>query len=128
MWFPKRLHVPPPAGFGPLPFSSGVLVGDTFYLGGHLGYDPATKKVPSELEEEIHFLLDAVRNTLAQADLTMDDLVLVQVFCPDISLYERFNALYVTYFQKELPARSFVGSGPILLGAHFEMLGIAVRP
>ena len=49
----ERLHIPPPTGMGPLPFSSGVLVGDTFYLGGHIGFDPVTKKVPDDLEREI---------------------------------------------------------------------------
>jgi enamine deaminase RidA (YjgF/YER057c/UK114 family) len=36
--------MPPPAGFGPLRFSRGVLVGDTFYLGGQIGIDAAKKK------------------------------------------------------------------------------------
>ncbi len=38
----KRVHFTAPSGFGALPFSSGVLVGDTFYMSGHLGLDPAT--------------------------------------------------------------------------------------
>ena len=58
--------------------------------------------------------------------MTMDDLVSVQVFCPDVSLFDKFNSAYRSYFGKEYPARAFVGSGPLLRGAHFEMLGIAV--
>jgi 2-iminobutanoate/2-iminopropanoate deaminase len=45
--------------------------------------------------------------------MTMDDIVFVQVFCPDVSLYGRFNDVYKTYFG----ARAFVGSGPLLRGA-----------
>ena len=68
-----------------------------------------------------------MKAVLAEAGLTMDDLVSVQVFCPDLSLYDRFNAAYRGYFGKDLPARAFIGSGPLLRGGRFEMQGIAVR-
>ena len=57
----------------------------------------------------------------------MDDLVSIQIFCPDLSLYERFNAVYRTYFDDHFPARAFIGSGPLLRGARFEINGIAAR-
>jgi hypothetical protein len=52
----------------------------------------------------------------------------VQVFAPDVALYDKFNAVYQTYFTSGMyPARSFLGSGPLLGKSHFEMTGIAVR-
>ena len=57
----------------------------------------------------------------------MNDLVWVQVFSPDISLWERFNAAYVKRFSGEFPARAFLGSGPLLKNGRFEMMGTAVR-
>jgi enamine deaminase RidA (YjgF/YER057c/UK114 family) len=57
----------------------------------------------------------------------MDDLVMVEVYCPDLSLYKPFNDVYRTYFKDHFPARAFLGSGPLLLGGHFEVTGIAVR-
>ena len=68
-----------------------------------------------------------MKTTLAAADLTMDDLVSVTVFCPDLSLYDKFNEIYRTYFTKDFPARAFIGSGPLLRGSHFEAQGIAIR-
>ena len=59
--------------------------------------------------------------------MTMDDLVWVQVLCPDISLYDEFNSIYRTYFKDHFPARAFLGSGSLLRGAHFEVMGIAVK-
>ena len=123
----KRKYFPPPSGFGPMPFSNGVMVGHTFYMSGHLGLDPETKKIPGSVEQEVKLLLDGFRQTLSRARLTMEDLVFVQVFCPDVSLFEEFNAIYRTYFSKDFPARAFIGSGPLLFGAHFEIQGIAVR-
>ena len=122
----NRNYIPVPQAFGPMPFSMGVLVGDTFYMSGHIGFDPATKKVPADLEEEIRSLLDGFRDTLSKAGLSMQDLVYVQIFCSDVSLFDRFNAVYRTYLQEPFPARAFLGSGPLLFGAHFEIQGIAV--
>ncbi|MFQ5816755.1 MAG: RidA family protein [Terriglobia bacterium] len=109
------------------PFSDAVLVGDTLYLAGRIGIDPETGRPPSELEEEIRLVLDGMKATLAEAGMTMDDLVSVQVFCPDVSLYARFNAVYRTYFGENFPARAFIGSGPLLRGGQFEVQGIAVK-
>jgi 2-iminobutanoate/2-iminopropanoate deaminase len=110
-----------------LPYSDGVLVGDTLYLAGKIGIDPQTGKPPEDVEKEIRLLLDGMKTTLAAANMTMDDLVSVQIFCPDLSLYEKFNEIYRTYFTKNFPARAFIGSGPLLRGGRFEAQGIAVR-
>jgi len=120
-------HIVLPTRKDTLPYSDAVRVGNTLYLAGRIGVDPETGKPPPELEKEIHLLLDGVKTTLAAANMTMDDLVSVQVFCPDLSLYEKFNEIYRTYFIKNFPARAFIGSGPLLRGGRFEMQGIAVR-
>jgi 2-iminobutanoate/2-iminopropanoate deaminase len=124
---PNRVHIAPPQGFGPLPFSSGVLVGNTFYLAGHIGIEAGRKKVPEGVEREIELLMEALKSTLAKAGLALSDLVFVQVFCSDVSLFERFNAAYRQHFTEPLPARAFIGSGPLLFGARFEVQGIAVK-
>jgi 2-iminobutanoate/2-iminopropanoate deaminase len=119
-------HIVLPSRKDTLPYSDAVLVGNTLYLAGRIGIDPETGKPPAELEKEIRFLLDGIKTTLAAADLTMDDLVSVQIFCPDLSLYDKFNEIYRTYFIKDFPARAFIGSGPLLRGGRFEAQAIAV--
>lgn len=109
------------------PFSHGVLVGNTLYLSGRIGLDSKTRKIPADVETEARNLMEDVRTVLSQADMTMDDLVYVQVFCADVSLWERFNSVYTTYFDGDLPARAFIGAGKLLFDAHFEVQGIAVR-
>ncbi len=110
-----------------LPFSDAVLVGDTLYLSGRIGIDPATGVAAADVDQEITLLLDSVRDVLKAADMTMDDLVFVQIYCPELSLFDRFNQRYRTYFSKELPARAFLGSGKLLLNGRFELQAIAVR-
>ena len=122
-----RRHIVLPSRTDTLPFSDGVLVGDTLFLAGRIGIDPQTGKPPEDVEKEIRLLLDGMKATLKEANMTMDDLVSVQIFCPDLSLYEKFNEIYRTYFAKNFPARAFIGSGPLLRGGRFEIQGIAVR-
>jgi len=109
------------------PFSDAVLADDTLYLSGRLGVDPATGQFPREAGQEARFVLDQIRSVLEEAGMTMDDLVSVQVFCSDVTYYADFNAVYSDYFADEPPARAFVGTGTLLRGARFEVMGIAVR-
>jgi 2-iminobutanoate/2-iminopropanoate deaminase len=123
-----RRHINPrsAADSTALPFSGGVLVGNTLYLSGALGL--VDGQVPESAEDEARRVLDNVRGTLEAAGMSMDDLVSVQVFCSDVSHYAAFNRVYRTYFTKEFPARAFIGSGTLLFGARFEVQGIAARP
>ena len=110
-----------------LPFSDAIMVGNTMYISGRLGIDLNTMKIPSDPKEEAKLLLDAFKSVLAQADLTMDNLVYVTVSCSDLSLFGAWNEVYRNYFKADFPARAFIGSGKLLFDAHFEMQGIAVK-
>jgi enamine deaminase RidA (YjgF/YER057c/UK114 family) len=116
------------AGHDPAwPFSDGVLVGDTLHISGSIGVDPATGNLPGSIAGEVNFLLDHFQAVLAGAGMTMDDLVSVHIYSPDVSLWQAFNAEYVKRFTGPLPARAFLGAGPLIFGAHFEMVGVAVK-
>jgi 2-iminobutanoate/2-iminopropanoate deaminase len=105
-----------------------ILAGNTLYLSGHIGTDPKTGNAPADVDEEIKLLLDHDKAMLAQAGMSMDDLVYVQIACTDLSLYDKFNAKYRSYFTaKDLPAREFIGVSTLLRGGHFELQAIAVR-
>ena len=110
------------------PFSDGILAGNTLYLAGRIGLDPKTGKPPDAIEDEIKLMLDSLKGTLTQAGMTMDDLVYVQIACTDLSLFEKFNGIYKSYFTTtDLPAREFIGAASLLRGGHFELQAIAVR-
>ena len=124
---PERSYIGPrtPDDAG-LPFSGGVMVGDTFHVSGNLGLGP-DQTVPDTPQEEARNVLTNVQDTLTAAGLTMDDLVMVQVYSSDVADYEAFNEVYRTFFTSEFPARAYLGSGTLLYGARFEVLGIAVK-
>lgn len=110
-----------------LPFSDAVLVDDTLYISGRIGIDPKTGLAPQNVNDELRLLFGGFEAVLAEVEMTMEDLVYVQVYCPDLSLFDAFNTAYRQYFSREFPARAFLGSGPLLLNAKFEMIGIARR-
>ena len=107
------------------PFSDAVLVGNTLYLAGRTGGDK-DGKIPTDPADEARAVMDQIKAVLAQEKMAMDDLVTVQVFCTDVKHYAAFNDVYRTYFTK-FPARAFIGSGPLLGGARFEVQGTAVK-
>jgi enamine deaminase RidA (YjgF/YER057c/UK114 family) len=107
------------------PFSDAVIVGNTLYLAGRTGSDK-DGKIPTDPADEARAVMDQIKAVLAQEKMAMDDLVTVQVFCTDVKYYATFNEVYRTYFTK-FPARAFIGSGPLLGGARFEVQGIAEK-
>ena len=123
----QKRHIILPGRTSQAPFSDGVLVGNTLYLAGRLGTDAKTGQIPTDVEQEIRNILDGLKAVLGEAKMSMDDLVSVQVFCPDLTLYDKFNTVYRSYFGKDFPARAFLGSGPLLRGAHFEIQAVAAK-
>ncbi len=126
----ERSYVAPPTTEGrpAAPYSEGVMAGETFYVAGHIGIDPATGQAAANVDDEIRLVLDGVKHTLEQAGLKTDDLVAVTVYCTDLELFGKFNAIYRTYFHGHFPARAFIGVNKLLAGAHFEVAGTAVKP
>jgi 2-iminobutanoate/2-iminopropanoate deaminase len=110
-----------PANATQPPFSGAVIVGNTAYLSGVLGSGDTAEAAATAG-------LNSIQASLKAAGMTMDDLVTVQVFCPDVAAnYDAFNKVYRTYFKQEFPARAFIGSGTLINGAKFEIQGIAVK-
>ena len=110
---------------GVLPFSGAVWVGDLLFVSGSLGL--VDGRPPNDAEEEARLVMESIKNTVEEAGITMDDLVSVQVFCSNVDLYDVFNEVYRTYFTENFPARAFLGSGPLLFGARFEVMAIGSR-
>jgi 2-iminobutanoate/2-iminopropanoate deaminase len=123
----KYIVLPRAASIANAPFSEAVLAGNTLYVAGQIGLDPATGKPGETPEGEAKLALDSVKKIIEAAGMTMDDLVSVQVFCADVSNFDAFNGVYRTYFHGNFPARAFLGSGKLLFGARYEVMGIAVK-
>ena len=123
----KYIVKPRPDSLKQVPFSDAVLVGNTLYIAGHLGLDLKTGQPPESAEDEARVVMDSIKATVELAGLTMDDIVTMQIMCTDLKLYDTFNGVYRTYFHGDFPARAFLGTDKLLRGAHYEVLGIAIK-
>jgi len=119
--------VTPTNGGASPPFSAAVKAGNTLYVSGTTDMDPATGKPPPDPADGARRVMDNIKRSVEAGGMTMDDLTWVQVFTSDLSYYAAFNAVYRTYFKGPMPARAFLGAGSLLGGAHFEVMGIAVK-
>lgn len=91
------------------PFSAAIQYGPFVFVSGQGGIDPETGKiVGDDLESQTVQTLENIRRILAEAGLTMDDVVKTLVFLKNRDDYEKFNEVYSRFFNKPYPARSVV--------------------
>jgi reactive intermediate/imine deaminase len=108
-----------------LPFSSAVRVGDTLYLSGDIGIKNG-KLVPGGIAAEAKQTMENIKATLAHFGRDMDNIVKCQIFLADMSEWQAFNEVYVTFFKPERkPARSAFATNGLALGARAEVECIA---
>jgi len=111
------------------PYSPGILVGDTLYISGHLGRDPATiELVEGGIEAETRQAIANIQEVLSAAGMTLEDVVTVTAFITDINSFPEFNAVYREFFPEDPPARATVQVAALNVGAQVELQMIAVRP
>ncbi len=91
------------------PFSPGILSDGTLYVSGLVGRDLKSGKVPEDFEGEVRLALENVGIVLKEAGMTYDNVVSVNVYLTDMSLFPRMNPVYMTFFKEPRPARTTVG-------------------
>lgn len=112
-----------------LPYSPGIMVGDTLYLAGQLGRDPATTKiVPGGIEAETRQTLTNLREVLRAAGMDFGDVVSVTAYLMDFKDFDAYNKVYREFFPKDPPARATVGVSSLNQGGRVELQMIAVKP
>ena len=106
-----------------LPFSQAVRVGDVLYLSGALGNFPGTRElVPGGMEAQTRQTMENIGAVLKQIGLSFYAIFKCTVMLADMSKWDDFNKIYVTYFDPDrLPARSAFGTNGLALGAEVEL-------
>ena len=72
--------------------------------------------------------MEDFKATLARADMTMDDLVSVTIYCPDLSLYADFNAVYRQYFDGDFPPGPLSAQVPCCLACALKCRASLSKP
>jgi 2-iminobutanoate/2-iminopropanoate deaminase len=125
----RRVIRPAKAPNTGLPFSPGILAGNTLYISGHLGRDPATNNLVSGgVEAETRQSLANIREVLRAANMDFKDVTTVTAYITSFSDFPKFNAIYREAFPTDQPARATVQVAALNDGAHVELQMIAVKP
>ncbi len=91
----------------PYPFSAAVRTGNLIFVSGQVGI--CDGKVGEGIEEQTRWTMENIREVLAQAGASLENVVKMSVFITDMSLWPAMNEVYRTYFPKDPPARSSFG-------------------
>ena len=103
------------------PFSAAVRAGDILYLSGQIG-TRADGTLPVGIEAQSRQAMDNIGAVLARAGLGWGDVFHCLVMIDEMSEWQAFNRVYVTYFEAgRLPARSALGADGLALGARVEV-------
>ena len=107
----KIVHPDRDANFVTGAYSDGVLAGGFLFISGQAAVDFKTSRfVLGTIEEETKITLDNIKAIIEAAGAKMDDVVKCTVHLTDIEEFDRFNAVYGTYFTGVRPARTTVQS------------------
>src|SRR5262245_6931714 len=89
--------------------------------------DDGTGRGDVPFDEQVHLTFGFIREALAVAGCTLDDVVDCQVWLADARDFVRFNEIYRTYFTKAPPVRSVFPIG-FMFAVKVEMKVIAYKP
>jgi len=121
----KRAINPPGTAEG-LPFSNGILVGNTLYVAGQEGLDSG-KLRPGGIGPETQAALENIKKIVELAGLQMEDVVSVNVYLADMADFGEMNKVYKTFFPAPRPARATVQVAALVSNARIEITAIAVK-
>jgi len=110
-------------------YSPGIDAGDTVYLAGQIGIDPAAgKMVDGGVAAETRQVMKNAEGILRAAGLGFEDVAKTTVFLADIKDFQTMNEVYASFFEGKVPpARSTVAVSGLAAGASVEIDFIAVR-
>ena len=108
--------------------SPGILADGTLYVSGQVGEDVKNHQIPTDFETEMKNCLSNVNLVLKAGGMELKDVVAVQVYLTDLTLFPRMNAVYTNVFPEPRPARTTVGVTKLTAaGAHVEITVTAYK-
>jgi 2-iminobutanoate/2-iminopropanoate deaminase len=107
------------------PYSQGMAAGSFIYVSGQLPINSATGEHYKEIEEAARQSLENCKAIVEAGGGTLENIVKVEIFIRDMSLFARMNAVYAEFFGEHKPARAAVEVSKLPLDAVIEIQMIA---
>lgn len=111
---------PKPVG----PYSPGVLSGESLYVSGQ-GAKKADGTIPATVDDQLRNCFENIKTVVEAAGLTMEHIVMAQVYLTDAKSEDVLNRVWKEVFPKNPSARSTIGVAA-LPGTPVEVNAVAV--
>jgi reactive intermediate/imine deaminase len=115
-----------PAAIGT--YSQAVRCGNTLYLSGQIGLDPASGQLVDGAENQIQRVFANLKAVAEAAGASLDSVAKLTVYLTDLANFARVNEAMAQYFSAPYPARAVVGVASLPRGALIEADAIIVFP
>lgn len=113
-----------PAAIGP--YSQAVQAGNTVYLSGQIGLDPATMQMAEGIDAQIARVFDNLKAVAAAAGGSLADAVKVNIYVTDLGNFAKVNDAMAQHFSQPYPARATVQVAALPRGALVEIDAVLV--
>ena len=108
-----------PAAIGT--YSQAVRAGDTLYVSGQIGLDPATMQLAEGIEGQTHRVFRNLAAIAAAGGLGLEHCVRMTVYLTDLAHFARVNEIMAQYVRQPYPSRAAVGVAGLPRGALVEI-------
>lgn len=120
----KAINLSPARG---LPFSDGIVAGNTLYVAGQEGTDESSKLASGGIGPETTAALENIEKIVKAAGFEMKDIVSVTVYLADIHEFPDMNKIYKGVMPDPKPARATIQAAGLVNNARIEISAIAVK-
>lgn len=110
------------------PYSLGTQIKNMVFLSGQISQDNEGKVIaPGDAKAQTRCVIEKIQLILAEAGMTLNDVVSTTVYLQNLSDYAAMNEVYIEFFKKDFPARATVRADLAGEGLLVEIAGIAIK-
>ncbi len=107
-------------------YSQAIRVGNTVYMSGQIGLDPASMQMVEGIEVQVHRVFQNLQSVALAAGGSLADVVKLNVFLTDLGNFALVNTIMTDYFREPYPARAAVGVAALPRAALVEVDAVLV--
>jgi reactive intermediate/imine deaminase len=115
-----------PAAIGP--YSQAIRAGNTVYLSGQVGLDPATATLSEGTEVQARQVFANLRAVAEASGGSLDDIVKLTILLMDLADFAKVNEIMAAHFKQPYPARATYQVAGLPRGARIEIEAVLVLP
>ena len=108
-------------------YSQAIDTGNTIYLSGQVPLDPNTMELVEGDEEQIRQVFKNIQAVCNAAGVSLDDIVKLNVYLSDLSVFAKVNEVMNELFSEPYPARAAIQVAKLPLDSLIEVEGIIVK-